>query len=90
MSVEVEIPDERHVASCRVELLANTRDLRSRFRRVDRDAYDLGTRAPQLFDLARGCLRVRGIRIGHRLHDDRRPAPDAHVAHRHLPGFAAH
>ena len=47
-----------------------------RFGGVDGDAHHLGAGARQLLDLDRGGDRVRGIGVGHRLHDDRRAAAD--------------
>jgi hypothetical protein len=45
--------------------------------------------APQLEYLLRSRLRVRGVGIRHRLHDDRRAASDRNAADAYLRGDSA-
>jgi hypothetical protein len=85
----MEIAHQGDRAAARVEALADARDLRSRFRAVHGDAYQLGACPRQHFDLPRGRLRIGGIGVGHRLHHDRRAAADEHLAHRDRPGRSA-
>ena len=49
---------------------------RRRLRSVDRDAHQLGARARERLHLLCGALDVRGVGIGHRLHDDGCAAAD--------------
>ena len=57
--------------------------------RVDGDAHELGAGARQRRDLRDGGLGVRGVGVGHRLHDDRRAAADGDVADLDLARAAA-
>ena len=43
---------------------------------VDGDADDLRTGSGQRQHLVGGCVRIRGVRVRHRLHDNREPGSD--------------
>src|SRR6185503_20894316 len=87
--VEMEVADQRHAAADRVEPIADAGHGRRRLGRVHGDAHQLRAGARQLLDLARGGLRVLGVGIGHRLHDDRRAAADGYASHPDLTRNAA-
>jgi hypothetical protein len=52
---------------------------------IDRDADELRSGVGQRLDLCDGRADVRGIGVGHRLHDDRRAAADLDAAHKRDP-----
>jgi len=74
VAVEVEITHQRHVDAARIQALADMGDRPGRLLRVDGDPYELRTGLGELGDLGASALDVRGIRIRHRLHGDRRIA----------------
>ncbi len=80
VAVEMEIADQRHVASERVEPLANGRHGRRGFGGIDGDAHQFRPGIRQRLDLRDGCGNVGGVGVRHRLNDDRRAAADANAA----------
>ena len=84
--VVVEVPDQRHADAERIELGADDgHGLRGGIV-VDGDAHELGAGMRELRDLDRGRVRVGGVRVRHRLHDDRVGRPDGHAADEHGGG----
>ena len=84
VTVEMKIADQRHVDAGTLEPLADRRDRGGRLAGVHGDAHQLRARARQRFHLARRAGDVRGVGIGHRLHDDGRAAADADATDRDL------
>ena len=76
VAVEVKIPYQRHIDAHPVQPLPEARHLCRRFRIVDRHAHDLRTRARKLRRLFDRRGEIRGVGVGHRLHDDRGAAAD--------------
>jgi len=56
---------------------------------IDRDAYEFGAGTGQRCHLTRGTLDIGRIRIGHRLHDDRRPAAHRDAANLNRDSFVS-
>ena len=56
---------------------------------IDGDAHELGAGRRQRRHLARGRLDIGRIRIGHRLHDDRRPATHRDAANLNRDSFVS-
>ena len=69
--VEMKIANQRHRAAEGVEPLADHRHRRCGLGRVDGNAHQLGTGIGQRLDLRHGSGNVCGVRVGHRLNDDR-------------------
>ena len=88
--VEMEVADQGHVHAHLHEAVADRGHLARGLQRVHRDAHDLAARAREGRDLARGGLRVLGVRVRHRLHEDRGVAADHLAGHAHGPRFASH
>ena len=74
----VEIADQRDMDALAVQLFANVRDGCRGLVAIDGDADDLRARLGQRRDLKESRFDVRCVRVGHRLHDNRRPAADRH------------
>ncbi len=89
MAVVVEVADQGHVAAEGVQLAADAGNLRGGFRRIDRDADQFRTRAPEIEHLPCGRIGVRGVGVGHGLDRNRRAAADRNPADHHLPGEPA-
>ncbi len=93
MAVVVEIADQRHADAHHVEPLADARHRGRGFRRVHRDAHELGACARELRDLLRGALDVGRVGVRHRLHDHRcaigRSATNLNICDAHRDGLAA-
>jgi hypothetical protein len=83
MADVVKIADQRHVDAHLAEPLFDLRHCHRRLVAVDGDTHELGARACELGDLARGCFGIGGVGVRHRLHDDRRAAADHDRAHSH-------
>ena len=80
VAVEVEITDQRHRDPALGEAVADVRHRCGGLLGIDRDAYDLGAGTGERTHLRNGGIDVRGVSVGHRLHDDRRIATDLHAA----------
>ena len=89
MAVVVEVADQRHVDAHHVEPLADAWHRGRGFRRVHRDAHELGSCARELGDLLCGAFDVGRVGVRHRLHDDRRNAADLNVSDAHRDGSDA-
>ena len=76
MADVVEIADDRHADALLQQPIADVRNRGGGLVPVDGDAHQLRTRARERGDLAGRRLDIGGVRIGHRLHDDRRAAAD--------------
>ena len=76
----VEVADDRHVDAHPVEAFLDVRHGGCGLVAVDRDAHDLRAGARQRRHLGGGAGNIGGVRIGHRLHDDRGVAADGHAA----------
>ena len=76
----VEIADERHVDAEPAEPLADVRHGGRRLVPIDGDADDLRAGAGEGGDLRHRPVDVGGVRVGHRLDDDRRAAADGDAA----------
>ena len=91
--VVVEIAAQRHRDAHAIEMLPDRRHLARGLRRIDGDAHALGSRLSKLLDLDRRRDGVRGIGIGHGLHQYRRIAAHQHLVRappdRDLPGDMA-
>jgi len=81
VAVEMEVPDQRHMAVHGLQSFFNTWNRGSGGFIVDRDAHQLGPGPGELGDLPCGADSVAGIGVGHRLHNHRAAAADCHVAH---------
>ena len=80
VAVEVEITDQRNRDPALGEAVADVRYRCGGLLGVDRDAHDLGAGTCERTHLRDGGIDVRGVGVGHRLHDDRRIATDLHAA----------
>ncbi len=89
VAVEMKIADQRHPAAITLQHVADFRYRRRRFCGIDRDAHEFRTGFGEFPDLACGGLHVRGIGIGHRLHDYRRTTTDRKAGDTNLAGFVA-
>ena len=78
--VEVEVADQRHVAAEFAHARGNRRHGRGGFLGVDGDPHQLRAGHGERTHLQRGAFDVRGVRVGHRLHDDRVVAAEHHAA----------
>ena len=87
MTVVVKIADERRRHAGVQHALFDRRHRGGGFRKVHRDAHELRARLHQLDALPRGRLHVGRVGVGHRLHGNRRPAPDLDVADLYPNGF---
>jgi len=76
VAVEMEVANQWHMAIECVEPLADRRHRCRSICRVDRDSYQLRAGVGQRFDLGDRGRDIGSIGVGHRLHDDRRAAPD--------------
>ncbi len=74
----VEVADDGHVHAHLHKPLLDVRNRGRRLVAVDRDAHNLGAGARQRRHLPRGALDIRGVRIGHGLHNHRGAATDGH------------
>ena len=83
--VKVNVGDQRH----RAAVHQRAHGFRARLV-VHGDADDVRARDRQRADLRERRLHVRRVRIGHRLHGNRRAAADEHAAGLHLPGLLRH
>jgi hypothetical protein len=70
VAVVMEVAHQRHVDAHPRQPVADMRHGLCRLVAVHRDAHDLGAGACQVGTLLRGRGDVRGIGVGHRLHDD--------------------
>ena len=75
MAVVMEVADQRHLVAAHAQAVADVGDGLGGVMGVDRDPDDLRAGVGQLHHLAHGRVDVRGVGVGHRLHDDRRPPP---------------
>src|SRR5579863_3408955 len=89
VAVEMEVPDQRHIAADRVQTMADVRHGGSGFVRVHGDAHQLRAGGCQLRALIGGGGHVGRVGVGHRLHDDRRDAADRDVPNLHRTGQMA-
>jgi hypothetical protein len=89
VAVEVEVAHQRHRHPHADQVVADRGNLRGCFRRVDGDAHDLRPGAGQLGHLCSGGRGVRGVGVGHRLHDDGRAAADEDAGYVRLARTAA-
>jgi hypothetical protein len=78
----VEIADQRHVDAEPVQPFADARHRRGAFGPVDRDANQFRAGPMKGRDLGDGGIDIGGIRIGHRLDDNRMAATDHDIADR--------
>ncbi len=89
VAVEVEVADQRHRATLRVEGGADRRHGRSRLGGVHGDADDLGTGVGERLHLRGRRGDVGGVGVGHRLHQHGRAAADRVAGDVDLPGRPA-
>ena len=82
----VEVADQRHGDAEPVEPLADAGHGGRALVAVDGDADDLGAGFRQRGDLRDRAVDIGGVRVGHRLDDDRRVAADHDAAHIHADG----
>ena len=87
VAIEMKITDERYAATVAFEQVADFGHGRGRFRAIDRDAHELRTGLREISHLTGGGLHVRGISIGHRLHNDRRASTHRNAGNADLAGF---
>ncbi len=80
MADVMEIADEWDRDAQLVELLADVRHGGGGLVPVDGDAHELRAGSRQRRHLRDRQVDVGGVRVGHRLHDDRRPAAERHRA----------
>ncbi len=86
MAIEMEITDQGHPAAPLLQRLSDHRHrFRSRFG-IDAEAHQLGTGRGQFGHLLHTGLHVRGVRVGHGLHNDRGATADRDLAHPHPDG----
>ena len=85
----VEVADQRHGDAALAQAVADMGHGGGGLVAVDGDADQFRSRPRQRGDLLHRARDVRGVGIGHRLHDDRRTAPDGHVADLDLGGGVA-
>ncbi len=78
--VVVEVTDDRHADAEIADLAHDLGHGGGRSVGVDRHADQLGAGVGQRGDLERGGVRIGGVGVGHRLHDDRVPAADEDAA----------
>ena len=76
VAVVVEVADERHPAAEGVQALPDRGHRPRRLRGVDGDPHQLGPRPGKRFHLGDGARDVRGVGVGHGLHDDGSAAAD--------------
>ena len=76
----VKVSDQGHRHAELTEPLLDARHGRRRLIAIDRDAHKLGAGRCQRRNLARGRLNIGGIRVGHRLHHNRRTAANCDAA----------
>ena len=76
VAVVVEVADDRDVDAEATDLADHLGDGGRRLVRVHGHPDQLRAGMRQAGDLDRGPVRIRGIRVGHRLDDDRMGAPD--------------
>ena len=76
----MEVADDRRGDADLEQALLDVRHRRGGFVAIDGDAHHLGAGARQIGDLLEGRVDVRGVGIGHRLHDNGRAAADDHIA----------
>ena len=86
VAIEMEIANQRHATTQRIEALTNARHRSRGFERVDRDAHQFRSGLGQCLDLLDGCGDIGGIGVGHRLHHDRRIATNQNMTNPHLAG----
>ena len=80
VAVVVEVADDRHVDAEPADLAHHLRDGRRGLLGVDGDPDELGAGVGEPGDLDRGRVGVGGVRVRHRLDDDRMGAADEHAA----------
>jgi hypothetical protein len=85
----MKVADERHGDAPFEQPLLDVGDGGGRLIAIDRDAYEFGAGAGQRRHLPRGTLDIGRIRIGHRLHDDRRPAAHRDAANLNRDSFVS-
>ena len=76
----VEIADQRHIDALAVEQLANARHRSGSLRAIDGDTHQFRSGHHQCGNLGGGRRRIGSVGVGHRLHDNRRTAPDGNGA----------
>ncbi|MNU66455.1 hypothetical protein D3C71_557700 [compost metagenome] len=85
----VEIADQRHIHAEPQKALAHLRHGGGTLVAIDGDAHDFRTGLIECRDLRHRRIDIRGIRIGHRLYDDRRTATHDDSAHIDRNGLTA-
>ncbi len=88
VSVEVEVADDRRVASGVSHAASDLGHGLGRVVGVDGDADELGSGLGELDDLRRGRLGIDGVGVRHRLDDDGGAAADLDVADGDADGAA--
>ena len=83
----MKVADERHGDAPFEQPLLDVGDGGGRLIAIDRDAYEFGAGAGQRRHLSRRRFHIGRIRIGHRLHDDRRPAAHRDAANLNRDGL---
>jgi hypothetical protein len=81
VTVEMKIPDKRHVNAFGRKPIAYMRNSSGRFDRVHRDANQFRSGTRECRDLHHGTFNVSGVGIRHGLHDDMRAAAHRNAAH---------
>ncbi len=71
VAVEMKIADQRHRTVVAIERFTDVGHSGSGFRVIHGNAHQFGAGTGQLQHLLGGCGYIRGIGIGHRLHNDR-------------------
>jgi hypothetical protein len=85
----VEVADYWNVNACGIDAARDLRNGRGRVLVVHRHADDLRAGARERDDLIGRAARVGGVRVGHRLDDDRVRRADGHAADPARHGRAA-
>ena len=80
VAIEVKIADQRNGAIRAIERCANRRNRCGGLRCIDGDANELRAGLGERAHLRDRCGNVRGVGVGHRLHDDRSAGADRDVA----------